>query len=101
MYLAAPEEKETKSELEQTHKVDDAPVENVITKELDEQKIMVGIWVFYRPDDVPRTIYSHLIDDPSCFKVPLKLNGNYFLEEQLAECPKLSYFSEEQLAVLS
>ena len=64
-------------------------MENVITKEVDEQKIMVSIWVFYRPDDVPSTIYSHLIADPSCFKVPLKLNGNYFSQEQLAECPKL------------
>ena len=89
MTFAAPEENETKWEIEQTHKVDDAPVENVITKEVDEQKIMVSIWVFYRPDDVPSTIYSHLIADPSCFKVPLKLNGNYFSQEQLAECPKL------------
>ena len=92
MNPAAPEEKETSSELEQPQKVDDAPGEILLSKEVDEQKITVGMWVLYRPldlDDVPRTIYSHVIADPSCFKVPLKLNGNDFSQEQLAECPKL------------
>ena len=91
------EEEEINPESEQKHKARDSSVDKADISENDkneqvEQKITVGAWTLYRPldlDGLPTTIYSHVIADPSCFKVPLKLNGNEFSQEQLAECSKI------------
>ena len=49
------------------------------------------MWTLYRPldlDNLPIPIYSHIVANPSFLIVTLKLNGNIFSQEQLAECPK-------------